>query len=397
VVILGAGFGGLLTALTLAKKEFSGEIVLVDAADQHTYSPWLYEVASAFLSEGGQRAPLMMKRSAVFPIKQIIKPWPQIRFRQGLVSALEVHEQYVLFDNGQTLRYDQLVIALGSEAEFYNIPGLSQQAIALKSFDDALLVRDRVQNLMSQTSVKKLPRVVIGGGGATGVETAAELVQASEGKLQVVLVEAGPGILGPLPKPLRQWAQQRLEELGVQVLVDTTIIRAEPQKLQTKAEEIPFDLFVWTGGVRPSSTLSTWGLPKDARGRIQVDECLRVIGLDNVFALGDNAACIDPNTQKLAPATAWVAADQGKFLGNNLARISHGLPTQTFELPKKYPAVLQVGGRFAIATIGGYNLKNVAAHWLQKMIDLNYFLDIFPFWLAIKICWRSTKVFGEND
>ncbi len=409
IVILGAGFGGLLTALTLAKQNYSGEIVLVDARDHHTYSPWLYEVATGFLLAGGKREAVLMKRSAIFPIKEIIKPWPRLRFRQGKVVALEVHDQYVVLEDGNTLRYDQLVIALGSEPEFYNIPGLAEHCMALKSVDDALLVRDRVMALIDQTEngQKKMARVVIAGAGATGVETASELVNTIKhhceslincrGQVEVTLVEAGPTVLAPFPVSLQQWASARLLQLGVKLQTNSTITKVEANKIILKDAELPFDLCVWTGGVRPNSVFATWGLPKDARGRIQVDEYLRVAGLQNVFALGDGAAFIDPRTQKPAPGTAWVAMDQGKRLGDNLSRLSLGQSIRPFTLPKNYPAVLEIGGRFAVATIGGFNFKDQLAHLVRRVIDLNYFLAIFPFWRALKLWRQGTKIFEMND
>lgn len=409
VVILGAGFGGLLTALTLARKNYNGEIVLVDVRDHHTYSPWLYEVATGFISHGGALAGIIMRNSASFSIREIIKPYQQLRFRQGLVNALEIHDQYVVFEDGHTLRYDQLVVSLGSEPEFYNIEGIADHALMLKTVPEALMVRDRIDDLVKklENSEYKLGRIVIGGAGATGVETASELVNSinchceklklCHGKIEVTLLEAGPNVLGPFPSVLQKWALKRMIELGVNVQTNTVITKVESDNLITKEGNIPFDLCIWTGGVRPNSILSTWGIPKDARGRIIVDEYLKVTGLENVYALGDNTAFTDKNTDKLAPGTAWVAMRQGKLLGDNLSRLSLGQLLKPFNLPKHYPAVMAVGGKFAVATVGGFHFKNVIAFFLRQVIDLHYFLAIFPFWRALKFWWQGTKVFEKND
>lgn len=409
VVILGAGFAGLLTALTLARRNYAGEIVLVDERAHHTYSPWLYEVATSFFGLESRAKVRKMKHSAIYSIQDILSKNPGVRFRQARVAAAEFHDQYLVFEDGHTLRYDYLVIALGSQSEFYNIPGLAEHALPLKSIDDALLIRTRLDQLLRQLEEQKIERarVVVCGAGATGVELAAELANSigvhgcrivrDQHCLEVDLLEAGPEILSPFPPALRKKARANLGRVGVNVKTDTVITEVRADRLIAKTGEIHFDACIWSGGVRPNEVLSTWGLSKDARGRLQIGDDFRVREFKNVFALGDCASFIDSRTQRTAPPTAWVAMRQGQWLGKNLPQIINGEKTNAWRLPKNYPAVIMVGGRFVVASILGAHWSGRLLYFLRRLVDLHYFLVIFPFWAGLKFWWRGTKVFELND
>ncbi|MBI2036886.1 MAG: FAD-dependent oxidoreductase, partial [Candidatus Liptonbacteria bacterium] len=238
VLVLGAGFGGLRVARKIARKLRRldlldrYEVVLVDRNDYHTYTPTLYELATTSKETADA---IKLKSIVAFPISELIAESP-VRFIKAEVELLDLKEGDVHLSNGQKLTFDCLVFALGSETNFFDVPGLKEHALDLKTFEGARMIRDA----LSERRAGGAPvRVVIGGGGSTGVELGAEILEwACEMRdrkvctATVTVIDVSPTILGGFDPRVVQAVERRLKELGVEIVTNETIESVNAKSLR---------------------------------------------------------------------------------------------------------------------------------------------------------------------
>ncbi|MBI5404949.1 MAG: FAD-dependent oxidoreductase [Candidatus Kerfeldbacteria bacterium] len=409
VVILGGGFAGLAAALRLARtpgfrREFN--VILIDRNCYHLYHGLLYEVATATYNirpadleylEGG--VCIRLKSLGALVTKA------QVDFIQAQVTGVDQSRQRILLAGQPEVPYDQLIVALGAEPSFFGIPGMAEHALTLQTIPDALKIRERVASMLAVTD--RSQRIVIGGGGFTGVELAGELMNmlraearrqpGRKGSVSLTVVEAGPGLLTPLGVDFGRRAQQRLRSLGVTFEFGQPIIEATLDALKLKdGKSIPFELLIWTGGIAANSLIGHFGIPLAGRGQAAVEASLRVQGRENIWAAGDGAAITDPTTGRLVPQTAPQAVAAGTQVADNLVRSLRGQPLLPFR-PAARGFVIPIGGTFALAQrrygiIGGW------LGWLmRKATDWAYFRSIMSFRNAWKVFVRGGRVYLRND
>ncbi|MFH1712139.1 MAG: FAD-dependent oxidoreductase [Patescibacteria group bacterium] len=427
-VILGGGFGGLITALRLAKQAPDNEVVVIDKNDVHVYTPWLYEVATGFLVHMKKSQLNALTRTAGYKFSEIkrLSGLENLIFKRDEVTGCDFRTKHALLSDGKTLRYDQLVIALGSQTASYGIPGCMEYGLQMKALDDALKIQNELHAIFQESKFRhRTFTIVVGGGGFTGTETAGELAHffqvcqkagvCPQGAIRIVLLEASADILSQLPKIIRYWAYKRLHTLNVDVLQNTVIaevkkksVIVEPRKKSeneiyppespiNKKTEIVADLFIWAGGIKPNSMLKDFALPKDQRGRLKINPTMQVEGHPDVFALGDVVALRNEQKDYLVPPTADATIRQAKLLANNLARYQKSKPPRSFRFPSVWPAVIPIGGQFALATVKGLSLKGRLVFYLRRLVDLKYLMMIFPFFHAYKIWRKGVAMFELND
>ncbi len=415
-VILGAGFGGLRTALELERqcgRSGACEILLIDKETEHHYSALLYEVATGGLEMPPAQCVGELHAGVCVNFEQYttIVGARHIRFRRGTVTNVDHARRIIRFEDGSTQSYDDVVLAFGAEVATYGISGLDTHALPMKTLRDAMRVRVHLYRLLGE--YKKGERdhlsIVVGGAGATGCEFSAELGNFFEriaragvfkpADLRLTLVEAGPNILGMMRSRLQVFARKRLERLGVKILTDTAIESVESHTVRLKSgETLEADLMVWTGGIKPAAVISNLDFPKDKKGRLLVDETLRVQGQERVYALGDAAAfVVDPATGQSVPALAQVAIAEAGIVAKNIVRAQEGKSLLGYRPPKHWPTILPLGGKYAIADFGRLTLTGWPAYVLRRFVDLYYFASILPLHYAWHMWLRGAKMYIQND
>ncbi len=432
ILILGAGFGGLRVAQELEHHvgELDGrEIVMVDQCAHHTYTPLLYEVATGYFpspraTEDQELAAGVQVNYAELQDFMIGK---KISFRQGEVTKINTKTHRVGLRDGTEIEYETLVIALGSETDDYGIPGVLEHGMPYKTISDALRLRRKLLEFVSRKKKGQEVQisVVVGGGGATGVELAAELAKffrhivsrgdIKAGDVMLTLVEIGPRLLSPCSPTVSDWAYERLSSLGVKALRDTCIKRAHGNKIvlaprplregervesllcDFRAERervIEADVLVWAGGIRASRCLARSGLPTDMKGRVVTEATGRIKGFEHIWAVGDCAAW-DLGEHGL-PALAQAALREAQLVSRNILHAIHGYRLESLK-PRTFPLVLPMGGKYAIFEQGDLRSHGWFPWVIRQAADLRYFFSVTSPLQAVRLYLAGARVYQKND
>jgi NADH dehydrogenase len=383
VVIVGGGAGGLELAARLGSRFGPGHITLVDANPFHVWKPSLHEVAAGTLDihQEGLSYP-MLARDRGF------------RFVMGALTSLDsakrvIHVAPVVSADGEEVLparkvpYDTLVMAVGCDANFFNTPGAAEHAIALDSTAAAERFRLSLLKLIARRElgndeelVEPSPRVqaeaerslhiVIVGGGATGVELAAELHESTQNiyaygqtpdsltsQAKIAVIEGGPRLLAPLPESVGEAARQLLNDRGVQVHVGTRVAEVSTEGVRDSNGRLyPADLVVWAAGIKASPLLATLGLPVNRLNQIEVDKRLRTAD-EHIFAIGDCAA-VPWGEGKTLPARAQVANQQASWLAKVLAARIEGKPEPAGEFEyRDHGSLVSIGQGGGVGSLMG--------------------------------------------
>lgn len=393
---MGAGFGGLLTAIKVARTSVFKEVVLIDQNERHVHTPWLYEVVTGGMDDDSQKKEGEIRKAAGLSIRKIADRVPGLRFKKKKIVSCDFKGRQVVFDDGKTLKYDQAVVALGMMSHFFGIEGAEKHAFPIKSLEGSLALRRELMGIVRE----KRAEIVIVGAGATGVETAGELANFlrryhPDYSAQIMLMEAEEDILMRFPRALRRNARKRLEALGVQIATRSKITCVKAKKVELAGKEAPevkFDMLIWAAGAKPCDAAHDMSLPKDLRGKIRVLPTLQVEGHPDVYAIGDIISWKD-QSGRYAPSASWAAIAQAGLLARNFSR-KH--PAH-YSLPKHFPALIAVGGKYAVGTVGGVSIKGRLGYIVRRAADLNYFRKILPFFQAFRHWWRALRLFAQND
>lgn len=424
IVILGAGFGGVTCALRLNKLALkyhslfgAFNIVLIDRKNYHLYHPTLYEVATTASDDG---MPLNIKKTITTPIEEITRG-TSIKFIQGAISGLDIRNKEILFDDATPLRYEYLVLALGSDPAYFGIPGLKEYSIPLKSFENALHIRSAIRKKYDQRQNDGSINIVVGGAGPAGVEFSAELIgyikrlNKKSGKNilpRVILVEGAPDILPGFSKRAVSIAHARLVKVGIEIKSSSLISKTDEHSIHIKSsapsntapeEMIPYDALIWTGGVEANALTRVVNLKEEKRGRIEINDCLQCLAPDqhldiaeNVYAIGDNACFYNPQTKMPIPGTARVAIEQSKIVADNIYREIAGRTKVKYAF-KNYPFAIPLGGKYAITQVGPILFVGFSGWALKQLIELYYLFSITDNWQSFQRWWHGIEIFAKND
>jgi NADH:ubiquinone reductase (H+-translocating) len=368
VVIAGAGFAGLTCARGL--KRAPVDVLLVDRHNYHLFTPLLYQVATAVLDPG----------EIARPVRAMIRPLPNADFLLANVTGADFEQRLLLTDHGP-LSYDYLVLATGSQSDYFGNASLAQQAFGLKDLDEGLAIRNRVLRRFEESrwtldreERRSLLTFAVVGGGPTGVEMAGALSELISlvlrkdfrdlelGLVRVVLLEAAGSLLGTFAAPLREAARRSLDKKGVEVLFNAKVedVTASSMRL-ADGHEILASTVIWTAGVRASDVVNTLGLPLGRQARIQVMPTLQVPAHPQVFVIGDLAGAADGDAP--LPMLIPVAMQEGRQVA---ATITDGLrdygPTNFhFRDPG---TMATIGRNSAVAQLGAVSLTGFPG-WLM--------------------------------
>jgi len=407
VLILGAGFAGLYTALHLDKalgEDPPAEITLVDRNHFHLFTPLLHEAASGVIHPG-----LVMT-----PIRRALRR-SRVRFLRARVDGIDLERQQVQLCC-ITLPYDILVIALGSVTNFYGLEPVRQRALEIKSVSDAERLRchviDRFEAATREHDSKRrheLLTFVVVGGGCTGVETVTELrefllhLRAEQYDLipteevRTVLVELQDRVLPQMDRTLSQAALERMQEMGIEVLLNTGVRdwTAEGLVFADGRPPLSTDTVIWAAGVRAHPVVAALPLETDSIGRIVVDAHLRAPGMPNVYVLGDAAHARHPQTDQVYPPTAQVAYRQAPVAAANIAAGIEGGPLDVFDFT--YIGDLVSLGRLSgVADPFGSRLRGLPAWAMWKF----YYLLQLVGWqnrLRVALNWLLALLFPTHS
>jgi NADH dehydrogenase len=390
--VLGGGFAGSYVARLLRKRGAT----IVSLENFMLYTPLLPEAASGTLEP----------RHVVVPLRQMC---PHAELVLGRVTAHDRETRTVAVESlagALEIRYEQLVVALGASTRVFPVSGLVEHGLGFKDLADAIALRNRVLVQLERASIhpddpSELGFVFVGAGYA-GVEALAELNDMAQAALRSypalqnvpqrwVLVDAAPEILPEIPRRLGEYAARQLTRRGVEIHVSTTLGSYDGRDaVLADGTRIPARTLVWTAGVRANPVLGELGLPLDERGRVVVDETLRVHGSDDMWALGDCAAvrnCKTPGV--LDPPTCQHALRQARRLAANLTGDVR---------PYGYRMLGQVAtlGRFkGIAEVPGLHLWGFAGWFVTRTYHL-YQLPLLSRKLRVVVDW-TTALFFRRD
>ncbi len=384
ILIVGGGFAGMHAAMQMKRLTEAGHrVTLVNAENFMQYQPFLPEVASGTIDP----------RAVVVPLRRLLR---HAHVVVGEVTAIDhaAHRATVRIPDGGELEldYDVIVLAAGSWSRVLPVPGLAEHGIGFKTVEEAIYLRNHVLSRLdvaAETEDEELRSAalsfVVVGGGFAGVEALGELEDLTRDALKNyptlashrprwTLVEAGPKILPELGEGLAGYARQQLEARGIDVRLDTRMTSAEKGVVElSDGERFAADTIVWTAGVRPAPLAAEAGFPVDERGRVRVDERLRMTGLDDAWAAGDIAAVPDVTTGGMSPPTAQHAMRQGARLGKNLTASILGGELEPFRW-RNVGGVCSLGRYKGVAQVYGVRVRGLAG-WLMHR---SYHLAALP-------------------
>ncbi|MFC4076006.1 NAD(P)/FAD-dependent oxidoreductase [Salinithrix halophila] len=378
IVVLGAGYGGLMTVLGLQKQlnHQEAEITLVNLNPYHYVTTKLHEPAAGTLDPDYARV----------SIDSLINR-DKVRFVQDKVTGFDPEKKQVHLEGSEEpLSYDYLVFGLGAETETFGTKGVLENALLINSLNSVRMIRERIEYnfsryQMSEEKSDELITIVVGGAGFTGIEFVGELVDRlpklcrqfdiPREKVRLVNIEAAPTVLPGFDKDLVDYAVKYLEDRGVEFRISTPIEAVTPDGVVLKGgEELKSANVVWTCGVRGNSLLEKAGL-ETMRGRVKVDEFLRAPGYEDLFIIGDNSLILN-DQERPYPPTAQMAMQQGEALAKNLTAILRGGSPTSFRFQLK-GTVASLGKGSAIGIVGNRKVFGTQASLIKRLIDWRWY------------------------
>jgi NADH:ubiquinone reductase (H+-translocating) len=391
VVIIGAGFGGLYAARTLARKRV--RITIIDRKNHHVFQPLLYQVATAKLSPA----------DIASPIRSVFGKYKNVHVLLDEATRFDLAGKKVQLKTGEEISYDYLVLATGATHAYFGHEEWATLAPGLKSLEDAVEIRRRILLAFEMAEREALiegkrPMLnfVIVGGGPTGVELAGSIAEIAQKvmakdfrgidptRARVVLLEAGQRILPAYPEDLSRSAERQLRHLGVDVLVGRAVTGIQPGKVLVGEEVMASNVTLWAAGVKASPLGNILGAPTDRAGRVKVSQDLSLPGHPEVFVVGD-LADIKDKAGKPVPGVAPAAIQQGKAAAKNVWRSIQGKPRQDFYYLDK-GNLATIGRAAGIAEFGRLHLSGVIA-WIFWLTVHIFFLIGFRNRVLVFIQW----------
>lgn len=391
IVVVGGGFGGIRTALDLSKKNLPNtKIILISDKPHFEYHAGLYRIVVG-------RSPL----EVCIPLRDIFQG-KHVEVVEDTINEVDLKEKRLGGTSGSRYNFDFLVLALGSETSYFDLPGLKELSFGFKSISDALKLKRHIHEMFSSCVVATdkerecALRFVIVGGGATGVELACELAlytkklaakHALDNRLITIdLIDANDRLLRFLPPHISKCVVTQVEKLGVRILLNKRVVKKDIETVYLKDMQMRTKTVIWTAGVKPHYLYEQIkGLTFDEHGKVVVDESLQ--GSDNVFVIGDAAATA-------FSGMAQTAADQGSYVASVIAKKLRGETISPYP-PKKPFYAIPIGSSRAVFVNNYVTLFGRVGWFLRRFADLQFFLSILP-WNKALIAFQSDRVLWEQ-
>jgi NADH dehydrogenase len=407
VIILGGGFAGLSAAMFLDKtlaRRADAEVTLINRENFILFTPMLHEVAAGDLYPG----------DIVNPIRRILH---HVKFVQAEVQAIDLSARRVRCLGGVArldleFEFDHLLLTLGSETNFFGLPGVSEWAVTMKSMFDAAMLRNRVLALLEEATLQSdsaarrgLLTFVTAGGGFAGAETTGaindfvrEIVRyypdLSEELVRVVVVHPGDFLLPELGEELGNYAERKLRERKVEVIKGARVASYDGSLVtMTDGKSIPASTLIWTAGVKPSAVIAPLPSQKE-RGRLLVNEFLGVPGVAGLWAAGDCAAVPDSKTGRFHPPTAQHGLREGLIAAKNIEAAIRGRPLKPF-IFTTLGQLATIGRRTGVPMVFGIKFSGFVAWGLWRMVYLMK-LPRLPKKLRVMVDWTLDLLFAKD-
>ena len=407
IVILGGGFAGLSAAMyldkTLARHE-EIEVMLISRENFVLFTPMLHEVAAGDLYPG----------DIVNPLRRILR---HVKFVEAEVQAIDLSGRRVRCLGGVArldldFEFDHLLLTLGSETNFFGLPGVSEWAVTMKSMFDAAMLRNRVLALLEEASLqsdsaarRRLLTFVTAGGGFAGAETTGaindfvrEIVRyypaLSEELVRVVIIHPGDFLLPELGQELGDYAERKLRERKVDVIKGVRVASYDGLVVTlTDGNTIAASTLIWTAGVKPSPVIAPLPCEKE-RGRLLVSEYLAVTGVPGLWAAGDCAAVPVFNTEKFHPPTAQHGLREGLIAAKNIEAVVLDRPLKPFVFTT-LGQLATIGRRTGVAMVFGIKFSGFVAWAFWRAIYLMK-LPRLPKKLRVLVGWTLDLLFARD-
>ena len=372
IIIVGAGFGGI--AIAKAFKNRAVDVLLIDQNNYHNFQPLMYQIATGGLEP----------YSIAYPVRRIFRSFKNVSFRMAKVKSVNVESKKLKTTIG-VLKFDYLVIATGSQNNFYDFESIKKLLLPLKSIPDALNMRSYIfQNLEKSLtkwrneSVEEILNIAIVGGGPAGIELAGALAEMKRhvipkdfpdldvSKLSINLYQAPSRLLNSMSEEASQKSLEYLEKLGINVCLNSRVMNYDRDRLTLiDGSSFPTDTVIWTAGVKGAPIR---GLPEECLvpgNRIAVDQYNQVLGLNSIFAIGDVAAHISEENPKGLPMLAPVAKQQGKHLARNIINLVTNKQLRPFKYVNR-GTMATIGRKKAVVDLPRWKFQGAFA-WMVWM------------------------------
>lgn len=378
VVIVGGGFGGVAAALALQKQHDRRlDITLVSDRPHFEYHAALYRVVA-----GHSPLEVCIPLSTIFPSNDV-------KVVEDKIAAIDTEKNLATGQDGARYHYDSLVFAVGSQTQYFGVPGLDKYSFGVKSITEALKLKRHLHELLTETAgQEKKPaiHIVVAGGGATGVEVAGELAvytqklarnhNLSPSQITIDLFEAGERLLGIMPKWTSELAAKRLRALGVNIYLHTAIQKEQVEEVYLPDMKMKTKTVIWTAGVGPNDlTKSLKGVSLTKSGKIEVDQQLRATALANFYVVGDAAAT------KFS-GMAQTALRDGQFVAETIVRQLRSRPLGANK-PVAPSYAVPIGPGWALVEANGLRMDGKIGWIFRRFVDLRFFRKILPWNLAL--------------
>ena len=392
VVIVGAGFGGLQAALSLART--GAAITLIDRSNHHVFQPLLYQVATATLSPA----------DIAWPIRRVLRRYRNVTVIMDELLAVD-REAGVVRTRSGSYAYDRLILATGARHAYFGHDEWRYAAPGLKSLADATRIREQVLTAFERAELEPDPEerarmltFIVVGGGATGVELAGALVELARETLpddyrnidpstaRVILLEAGERILSTYAPKLSQYAAKALEQLGVELRLGAMVTGCDARGVTVGGDEpLPAATVLWAAGVEVPLLGELLDVPTDRAGRVQVTDRLTLPDDDHLFVIGDAAHVVDARGT-VVPGIAPGAKQQGAYVGRVIsAGIKGRKPPGPF-VYRDRGQLATIGRNAAVAGFGRLRLTGRLAWWFWGVVHI-YFLISNRSRLIVALQW----------
>lgn len=372
IIIIGAGFGGVKMVKSLYKKPV--EVLLIDRNNYHNFQPLMYQVATGGLEPG----------NIGYPVRRIFRKYKNVSFRMAEVLKINIRKNKISTSIGD-MTYDYLVMASGSENNFFNFEPVKHKLLTLKSLPDALQIRNWIfQNLEralaenEKESLEEIMNIAIVGGGPAGIELAGALAEMKKhvipkefpelelSRMSLNLYQSGPKLLASMSKEASEKTLEYLKEMGVNVFLNTRVSDYKDNAIVLEdGSQFITNTVIWTAGVKGALID---GFPEEAilqGNRLSVNEFNQVLGTQNVFAIGDVSAHCSNEYPKGLPMLAPIAQHQGKLLAKNILKRLKNESMQPFAYTNK-GVMATIGRKKAVVDLPNFKFQGGFA-WLVWM------------------------------
>ena len=399
VVIIGSGFGGMQAAQSLAGAEV--EVILIDRNNYHTFVPLLYQVAAAELEP----------TQIAYPIRTILRRAPNVHFLMAEVKQINFEARLVETD-GATISYDYLLLATGSQTQFFGVPGAAAHALPMRNLQQAIALRNQILACFEQamrepdfSQRQQLLTFVIVGGGATGVELAGALVELIRGpfrrdyprldrrQVKIILLQSGHRLLPDLPRQLGDYTFRKLRRIGVHVQLQSRVSQVNPTTVQLQdGQEISAATVIWTAGLTAAMPETSSELVAIRKGKLAVRSSLQLLEHPEVYAIGDVAAV--ESGGKALTGVAPEALQQGVAVARNIKRQLQGKEPKPFSYFNKGRLAI-IGCYEGVGKIGPFVFSGFLA-WLMWLGVHLVYLPGFRNRVLVLISWVHAYLLGER-